>query len=63
MISAALLQLADRPPGARCSAAAPRGGRSRTWATSMAELAAGYDELLAPTRGRGEIGVHMAQAA
>ena len=62
MIAAALLQLADAPAWrAKLGRQGLAAARARTWAASMGELAAGYDELLAPAGGRGEI--RIAQAA
>ena len=62
MIAAALLQLADAPAWrAKLGRQGLAAARARTWAASMGELAAGYDELLAPAGGRGQI--RIAQAA
>ena len=49
MIAAALLQLADAPAyRAKLGRQGLAAARARTWAASMAELAAGYETLLAP---------------
>ena len=51
MLAAALLQLADAPAWrARLGRHGLAAARARTWATSMRELAAGYDELLCSPR-------------
>jgi glycosyltransferase involved in cell wall biosynthesis/predicted metal-dependent phosphoesterase TrpH len=49
MIAAALLQLADAPAWrAKLGREGLAAARARTWRASMAELAAGYDQLLVP---------------
>jgi glycosyltransferase involved in cell wall biosynthesis len=62
MIAAAILQLADAPAWrAKLGRQGLAAARARTWRASMAELAAGYDQLLAPAEQPGRL--EIAQAA
>ena len=64
MLAASLLQMADAPAWrAKLARQGLAAARARTWAGSMAELAAGYDALMAPVAAAAPGGVPIAQAA